>query len=90
MMPKELVNLENDVIPLLIFNITDRPQVLYEDSLVCMCEHVSEIMDFSQQNPPSVTVNFAGERIICDLAGSSQTNVSKFFREFNSCRKRQA
>lgn len=46
LMAKELVNLENDVIPLRVMNITDRPQVLYKDSLVCMCEPVSEIMDF--------------------------------------------
>lgn len=59
-------NLENDVIPLLLLNITDRPQVLYTDYLVCMCEPVSEIMDFSQQNPPSVNVDFAKERIILD------------------------
>lgn len=44
---KELVNLEKNVIPLRVMNITDRPKVLYKDSLVCMCEPVSEIMDFS-------------------------------------------
>lgn len=36
-MAKELVNLGNIVIPLRVMNITDRPQVLHKDSLVCMC-----------------------------------------------------
>lgn len=57
LMAKELVNLENDVIPLRVMNINDRPQVLYKDSLVCMCEPVSEIMDFSQQNLASVNMD---------------------------------
>lgn len=39
-MAKELVNLGNIVIPLRVMNITDRPQVLHKDSLVCMCEPV--------------------------------------------------
>lgn len=49
-MAKELVNLGNIVIPLRVMNITDRPQVLHKDSLVCMCEPDIQIMDFSQRN----------------------------------------
>lgn len=52
-MAKELVNLENNVIPLRVMNITDRPQVFYKDSLVYMCKPVS----FSQQNLSNVNVD---------------------------------
>lgn len=48
-----MVNLENNVIPLRVMNITDRPQVFYKDWLVYMCKPVS----FSQQNLSNVNVD---------------------------------
>ena len=46
---KTLVDVTNDVIPLRLFNPTDQPQTVYQNTIAAWCEPVEEVSEASQQ-----------------------------------------
>mgnify|MGYP006973594159 FL=1 len=43
LVPKALVDLTNDIVPLRLFNPTDQPQSVYRDTIASLCEPVEDV-----------------------------------------------
>ena len=43
LIPKALVDLTNDIVPLRLFNPTDQPQTVYRDTIALLCEPVEDV-----------------------------------------------